>query len=84
MARAGLRLLCRSLERLVSLGPGQRGARVRGLKGPMERQSDRAQAVRRGSGFIVGSLDGAPCGQAPFPLEDSVPATVLCGGGLGG
>lgn len=44
----------------------------------------RVQAVRWGSGFIVGRLDGAPCGQAPFPLEDSVPATVTCGGGLGG
>lgn len=31
MARVGLRLLCRSLERLVSLGPGQGGG-VGGLR----------------------------------------------------
>ena len=32
----------------------------------MEMPSDRAQAVRWGSGFIVGSLDGALVGRHPF------------------
>ena len=43
----------------------------------MEWPSVRVQAVRWGSGFIVGSVDGVPCGQAPFPLEDSVPVTIV-------
>lgn len=72
----------------ISREAGELGARAEGgglrPEGPMEMPSDRAQAVRWGSGFIVGSLDGAPVGRHPFlwktqSLPQSCVAVALVG-----